>query len=136
MAEEQKKELTRAEKLYRLRHSTAHIMAQAVLELFPEGKVAIGPPVQDGFYYDFDLPRTLTEEDLAEIENRMRRIVEGNHPFLRSSMPKEEARKFFGDQKQTYKVEIIDRIQDPEVSIYKNDQFTDLCAGPHARYTK
>jgi threonyl-tRNA synthetase len=136
MNEEPKKPLSRAERLYRLRHSTAHIMAQAVLEIFPEGKVAIGPPVQDGFYYDFDLPRPLTDQDLAEIESRMKRIVEGNHPFRHSTLPKQEARKYFDERGQSYKVEIIDRIADPEVSIYQHDSFVDLCAGPHVRYSK
>jgi threonyl-tRNA synthetase len=136
MSDEPKRELSRAERLYRLRHSAAHIMAQAVLEIFPEGKVAIGPPVQDGFYYDFDLPRPLTDEDLADVEARMKRIVDGNFPFRRESWPKDEARKYFDEHGQAYKVEIIDRIADPEVSIYHNDQFTDLCAGPHVRYTK
>jgi threonyl-tRNA synthetase len=136
MNEGKKVELSRAEKLYRLRHSAAHIMAQAVLEIFPEGKLAIGPPVQDGFYYDMDLPRPLTEEDLADIEARMKRIVEGNHPFRHSAMPKAEARKYFEERGQSYKVEIIDRIADPEVSIYQQDSFVDLCAGPHVRYSK
>lgn len=83
---------------YRLRHSLAHVMAQAVLELFPEGKIAIGPPVEDGFYYDFDLPRPLTPEDLAEIEVRMRRIISGNHPFIYRVVTSEEARELFKDQ--------------------------------------
>src|SRR6187399_1062449 len=131
MADEPKKELTRAERLYRLRHSAAHIMAQAVLEMFPDGKVAIGPPIQDGFYYDFDLPRPLTDEDLAEIEVRMKRIVDGNHPFRHSTMPRADARKYFEEHGQSYKAEIIDRIKDDEVSIYQHDSFVDLCAGPH-----
>ena len=72
--------------LYKIRHSTAHIMAEAVLEKFPEGKVAIGPAIADGFYYDFDLPRALTPEDLEEIEHRMKKIIKGNHPFIKISM--------------------------------------------------
>jgi threonyl-tRNA synthetase len=75
-----------ASDLYRIRHSAAHVMAQAVVELFPEAKYTIGPPIEDGFYYDFDLPRTLTPEDLAEIEKRMRRIISGDHPFERKAV--------------------------------------------------
>lgn len=140
--------------LYRLRHSTAHVMAQAVLELFPEGKIAIGPPVENGFYYDFDLPRTLTPDDLAEIEKRMRRIVQGKHRFVRREVSPEEARKLFKDQ--PYKLELIDdllrgadeygemqegtagaEVQSGQVvlSTYKQDTFEDLCRGPHVEDT-
>src|SRR3990172_2113662 len=84
--------------LYKIRHSAAHIMAQAVLEVFPEGKVAIGPPIDDGFYNDFDLPRALTPEDLEQIEARMRQIVTGNHPFARREVSADEARKLFAGQ--------------------------------------
>jgi threonyl-tRNA synthetase len=93
-------------KLYRLRHSAAHVMAQAVLEKVPGGKVAIGPPVEDGFYYDFDLPRPLTPEDLEEIEARMREIIKANEPFIREEVSAEEARQIFDDQ--PYKLELID----------------------------
>ena len=136
-AQSEKKPLSRAEKLYRIRHSAAHIMAQAVLEMFPEANLAIGPPVQDGFYYDFDLPRPVTEEDLAEIDKRMRRIIKGNHKFIREVLPRNEARQRFDEMGQSFKVDIIDRIPEgEEVSIYKSDQLVDLCAGPHVRYSK
>jgi len=129
-------------KLYRLRHSAAHVMAQAVLEKFPTGKVAIGPPVEDGFYYDFDLPRPLTPEDLEEIEARMREIIKANKPFIRQEVSADEAREIFEDQ--PYKLELIDGLEEggvdehgepvdekPVISIYKSDTFVDLCRGPH-----
>jgi threonyl-tRNA synthetase len=133
-------------KLYRLRHSAAHVMAQAVLEKFPSGKVAIGPPVEDGFYYDFDLPRPLTPEDLVEIEARMREIVKANQPFIREEVSAEQAREIFDDQ--PYKLELIDGLEaggvdehgnpvdeKPVISIYKSDTFVDLCRGPHLERT-
>ncbi|MBO9339755.1 MAG: threonine--tRNA ligase, partial [Chloroflexus sp.] len=83
---------------YRLRHSLAHVMAQAVLEIFPDAKIAIGPPIENGFYYDFDLPRPLTPEDLTEIEKRMKRIIAGNHPFIYREVSAEEARQIFANQ--------------------------------------
>src|SRR5438105_1562561 len=81
--------------LYRIRHSAAHIMAEAVLEIFPDGHIAIGPPIEDGFYYDFELPRPLTEDDLADIETRMKRIIKGNFPFIRREVSAAEAKKLF-----------------------------------------
>src|SRR5512143_2233474 len=92
--------------LYRIRHSAAHVMAQAVLEMFPEGKIAIGPPVENGFYYDFDLPRNLTPEDLKQIEKRMRQIVQGKYEFTKKVVSAEEAKKIFADQ--PYKLELIE----------------------------
>ncbi len=130
-------QLSRADQLYRLRHSTAHIMAQAVGEIFPDAKFAIGPPIKGGFYYDFDLPRPITEEDLADIEARMKRIVKKNHRFVQETWSKDQARSYFSAQNQDYKIEIMDTIiQDEEVSIFKHDSFVDLCAGPHVNYTK
>jgi len=132
--------------LYRIRHSAAHVMAQAVLEMFPEGKIAIGPPIEDGFYYDFDLPRPLTPEDLEVIEKRMRQIISGKHPFEKEVISAEEARQIFKDQ--PYKQELIDGLEEggydeygnplkekPEISIYKDDSFVDLCRGPHVENT-
>jgi threonyl-tRNA synthetase len=135
--------------LYRLRHSAAHVMAQAVLEIFPEGKIAIGPPVENGFYYDFDLPRPLTPEDLQDIEKRMRRIAQGKHRFARRELSAAEARELFHDQ--PYKLELIDglehgadeygeqegngRAQQQVISTYKHDTFEDLCRGPHVDST-
>ncbi len=96
------------DKLYRLRHSTAHVMAQAVLDMFPEGKLAFGPPVENGFYYDFDLPRPLTTEDLAEIEQRMKAIIDGDYPFVSRDVSADEARKLFADQ--PYKLDQINKL--------------------------
>jgi threonyl-tRNA synthetase len=130
---------------YRLRHSLAHVMAEAVLEIFPEGKVAIGPPIEDGFYYDFDLPRGVTPEDLEDIEQRMRRIIKGNHPFVYRVVSAEAARELF--QEQPYKLELIDGLAHGQdeygdqgdgntvISTYKHDTFEDLCRGPHLEHT-
>jgi len=129
-------------KLYRIRHSAAHIMAQAVLERFPEAQIAIGPPIEDGFYYDFDLPRPLTPEDLAAIEQRMRAIIREGHPFVRRVVSAEEARRIFASQ--VYKLELIDGLEkgamDEDgnpiegpvtITTYAHDTFEDLCRGPH-----
>jgi threonyl-tRNA synthetase len=145
MAEE-KHERYEDSELYRIRHSAAHIMAQAVLEMFPNGKVAIGPPIEDGFYYDFDLPRPLTPEDLEKLEKRMREIIRGKHPFVKEVLSADEARKIFEDQ--PYKLELIEGLdkggqdeygnplqEKPEISIYKDDSFVDLCRGPHVENT-
>ncbi len=133
--------------LYKIRHSAAHIMAQAVLEMFPEAKYTIGPPVENGFYYDFDLPRNLTPEDLEQIEKRMRQIVQGKHEFKKQVISADEARQIFKDQ--PYKIELIDGLEKggldeygnplkekPEISIYQHDSFVDLCRGPHVQNTK
>jgi threonyl-tRNA synthetase len=143
---ENKEERYEESHLYRIRHSAAHIMAQAVMEMFPEAKIAIGPPIEDGFYYDFELPRSLTPDDLQVLEDRMREIIAGKHPFEREVISAEEARQIFGDQ--TYKLELIDglekgrfdeyglpREEEPEISIYKHDMFVDLCRGPHVEHT-
>ena len=114
-----------------LRHSTAHIMAAAVVELFPETKVAIGPAIADGFYYDFDRPQPFTPEDLKKIEKKMFQIIEKNIPFEKEVWPKEKAKKFFAERNEKYKLEIIEEIPDDTVSIYHTGNFTDLCRGPH-----
>jgi threonyl-tRNA synthetase len=121
------------ELLYRQRHSAAHIMAEAVLKMFPEAKYAIGPPIENGFYYDFDLPRPLTPEDLEQIDALMRQSIEADKPFLKSEASKEEAREFFKDQ--PYKLELIDGIDAPKVGICKHGEFTDLCGYPHVEST-
>lgn len=135
------------EEMERLRHSVAHVMAQAVLDLFPEGKLAFGPPIEDGFYYDFDLPRSLTPEDLETIEKRMREIIAGKHPFRQRSVGVEEARGIFANQ--PYKLQQIERLSSGQVdaegdlaggpadqlSLYTHDTFTDLCRGPHLENT-
>lgn len=120
----------------KLRHTCAHVMAQAVQELWPETKVTIGPAIDTGFYYDFDRKEPFTEDDLRKIEKVMARIVQKNLPLHQSSMPREQARKLFADANETYKVELIDGLADAEVSIYKTgDEFTDLCKGPHVAST-
>jgi threonyl-tRNA synthetase len=119
--------------LYRQRHSAAHIMAEAVLEIFPEAKYAIGPPIDSGFYYDFELPRPLTPEDLGDIDARMRKSIAADRAFVRSEASKDEARAFFSDQ--PYKLELIDGIQDAKVGICKHGSFTDLCGYPHVEST-
>lgn len=134
-------------KLYRIRHSSAHVMAQAVLEMFPSGKFAIGPPIEDGFYYDFDLPRSLTPEDLEVIEQRMRQIVSEDHKFKKKVISAEEARRIFSDQ--PYKLELIEGLEHggidehgqpleekPEISVFVHDDFVDLCRGPHVENTE
>ncbi len=126
---------TTADDLYRLRHSTAHIMAQAVRRLYPEVKLAIGPPIEDGFYYDLDLPTRLTEEDLPKIEAEMAKIIRDDYPFQQSFANKDEARRLFGQRQERFKLELIEGIADGRVSLYTNGDFTDLCEGPHVAST-
>jgi threonyl-tRNA synthetase len=134
--------------LYRIRHSTAHIMAEAMLERFPEARIAIGPPIEDGFYYDFGLPRPPTEEDLQWVENRMKAIIREGHDFKVREVSPDEALKFFKDQ--PYKVELIrdlvaGRVDDngneiatpaDKITFWTQDTFTDLCRGPHVKNSK
>ncbi|MBN1798322.1 MAG: threonine--tRNA ligase [Spirochaetales bacterium] len=120
--------------LHALRHSTAHVMADAVLSLFPEAKIAIGPAIEDGFYYDFELPRSLTPDDLDEIENKMREIVSSKYDFEKKVITRSEAKKMFKDQ--PYKLELIDGLsRDEEISVYVHNSFKDLCRGPHIKNT-
>lgn len=141
------------EQLYKIRHSAAHVMAQAVLEIHPEAKIAIGPPIDNGFYYDFDLGkdehgkvRTFTPEELEQIEKRMRQIIAGKHPFVYRQVSAEEARQLFADQ--PYKLELIAGLEQggideygnetqekPVISTYRQDSFEDLCRGPHVEHT-
>jgi threonyl-tRNA synthetase len=125
----------RRDQLWKIRHSCSHIMAQAVLEIFPEASMAIGPPIADGFYYDFDLPRSLTPDDLIDIEARMERIVKGNFEFKTWNVPSEEAIAYFKERNQQYKIELIQDLGVPEVRFYQQDSFVDLCGGPHVRRT-
>lgn len=122
-------------RLHCLRHSTAHITAAAIQQLFPEAQFAIGPPVKDRFYYDVLLPRTLTPEDLEEIERRMRSIVASDEQFHHETWSKRQALDFFEEHRQPFKSELIGRIPDEEVSIYRVGEFTDLCKGPHISRT-
>ena len=139
--------------LYRIRHSAAHVMAEAVLELYPEAKIAIGPPIDTGFYYDFDLgvgddgkPRSFSPDDLEQIEKRMRKIIGGRHPFVYREVSADQARALF--QGQQYKQELIDGLakggideygnevaSQVVISTYKHDTFEDLCRGPHVEHT-
>jgi threonyl-tRNA synthetase len=132
MARQSKAE-AKEDRLYRMRHSTSHIMAEAILSMFPETKFAIGPPIESGFYYDFEVPRSLTIDDLAVIEERMRQSIAADRPFEHSQVPKDEARRLFADQ--PYKLELIDGIQDETVSLYRHGSFLDLCEGPHVEST-
>ncbi|MDD4573255.1 MAG: threonine--tRNA ligase [Sphaerochaeta sp.] len=123
------------ERLSKIRHSMSHVMAEAVLEMFPTAQIAIGPSIENGFYYDFDLPRQLVTDDLEEITNRMRAIIAENKPFVRTVVSREEAKKIFADQ--SYKLELINAIpEDEEVSLYSVGKFTDLCRGPHVESSK
>ncbi len=127
-------EETKKPGLLEIRHSFAHVMAEAVLQIFPQAKLAIGPAIDDGFYYDFELPRTLSTDDLAGIEERMRAIVAGNHAFTRAAVSRAQARSLFKDQ--SYKLELIDELPEgQEISTYTQDTFTDLCRGPHVPNT-
>ena len=121
--------------LYFLRHTAAHILAQAVKELFPEAKLGIGPPVEDGFYYDIYYNRPFNEEDLAKIEKRMKQIVKKNFPLERKVLNKSEAEKLFKELKEDFKLELLKEIPENEVSVYIQDNFIDLCRGPHVLST-
>ena len=118
-----------------LRHSTSHVMAQAVKRLFPDVKVAIGPAIEDGFYYDFAKPEPFTPEDLGRIETVMGEIVRANVPFERQEMSRADAIRFFEQRGEPFKVEILRGIDSPTVSLYRQGDFIDLCRGPHVRST-
>ncbi len=132
--------------LYRIRHSASHVMAEAVLEMFPDARVAIGPAIEDGFYYDFDLPRSLTPEDLEVIENRMKELIKAKEDFVYQEISADEARQIFKDQ--PYKLELIDGLEHGNldddgnptdekqiISTYSSGKFVDLCRGPHVEST-
>ncbi|HVS55524.1 MAG TPA: TGS domain-containing protein, partial [Casimicrobiaceae bacterium] len=119
-----------------LRHSTAHLLAYAVKELFPDAQVTIGPVIEDGFYYDFSYKRPFTPEDLAAIEQRMAELAKKDEPVTRKLMPRDEAVKFFESLGEHYKAEIIASIPSNEdISLYSEGAFTDLCRGPHVPST-
>jgi len=117
------------------RHSTSHVMAHAVKRLFPEAKVAIGPAIQDGFYYDFDIDKAFTPEDLVTIEEEMEKIIKNDSPFVCREMPKAEAISLFESAGEPYKVELLREIPDEKISVYEEDGFIDLCRGPHLSST-
>ncbi|MFQ5828640.1 MAG: threonine--tRNA ligase [Candidatus Methylomirabilia bacterium] len=123
------------EPLPTLRHSSAHVMAQAVKQLFPEVKLAIGPAIEDGFYYDFAKPEPFSSEDLERIESRIREIIQAGLPFVREEMPREQAIRFFEECEEPFKVEILREIDAPAVSLYRQGDFVDLCRGPHVPST-
>lgn len=147
------KKVEEFDQLYKIRHGAAHVMAQAVLEMYPEAKIAIGPPIEHGFYYDFDLgmgedgkPQTFGPDDFKALEKRMRKIIGGKHAFEYREVSADEAKDFFADQ--PYKLELIDGLaaggvdeygeeaeEAPVISTYKHDTFEDLCRGPHLEHT-
>ena len=118
-----------------MRHSSAHILAQAVKELYPKAKLAIGPAIEDGFYYDFDFDRTFTPEDLDAIEKRMAEIVKRNLPIVRKELSRIDAITLFTGKGEDYKLELIAGFPDETFSVYEQGDFVDLCRGPHLRYT-
>jgi threonyl-tRNA synthetase len=120
-------------KLETMRHSASHVMAEAVQALFPDVKFGIGPSIEDGFYYDFDLPRSLSPEDLPLIEQKMAEIIKANRPFNHREISKKEAEKLFGHQ--PYKMELLHEIPDEKVTVYQQGDFIDLCRGPHVKST-
>ena len=119
------------------RHTASHIMAQAVKRLYPETKLAIGPSIEDGFYYDFDRSTPFSQEELADIEKEMKKVIKENLPIERFTLPREEAIKYMEERQEPYKVELIqDLPESAEISFYKQGDFVDLCAGPHLMSTK
>ncbi|HEX8919214.1 MAG TPA: threonine--tRNA ligase [Chloroflexota bacterium] len=119
--------------LERMRHSAAHVMAEAVVEMFPDAKLGIGPPIENGFYYDFDLPRSLTPDDLRTIEEHMRRSIAADQPFERRPISQQDALELF--RNQPYKLELIRQFGDGNLSVYQHGDFVDLCRGPHVQST-
>lgn len=126
-------------KIETIRHSLAHILAAAVQELYPGTKFGIGPAIENGFYYDFDLPKSLAPEDLAKIEKMMEEIIKKNLPFKKEIITREKAKKVFKDQ--LYKIDLLSeivspKVGSPKVGIYQVGEFLDLCKGPHVKSTK
>jgi threonyl-tRNA synthetase len=125
------------ESLAVLRHSTAHVMAEAVTHLWPGAKVAIGPAIADGFYYDFEFPEPISADDLSQIEDEMHAILRREHPFVRADgVPKRQLLERFASEQQPYKLELAQDLPDGEISLYTQDGFEDLCRGPHLQTTK
>jgi len=128
------KRLKNSYKLEKIRHSLAHLLAHAVLELYPETKFGIGPAIENGFYYDFEFKKPITNEDLPRIEMKMKELVKSNIKFERKLISKEKAKEIF--KTQPYKLELIEEIEEKKISIYKSGKFIDLCKGPHVKSTK
>jgi len=123
-----------SKKIEKIRHSLAHILALAVSSLYPKTKFGIGPPIENGFYYDFDLPKKITPEDLGKIEEKMKELIKKDILFEKRKLTKKEAKRIFKDQ--PYKLELINELDEEEVTIYKSGDFIDLCRGPHIKSTK
>ena len=126
-----KRENKKNDHLQALRHSVSHIMADAVKRIYPKVKLAIGPSIAEGFYYDFDIEAKITPEDLPKIEEEMKKIIKENTKFVREELPRDEAIKLFKKMGETYKIELINDIADSTVSVYRHGGFIDLCKGPH-----
>lgn len=127
------KQTTGDDNLEVMRHSASHVMAEAVKSMFPDARFAIGPAIENGFYYDFELPRSLTPDDLPVIESKMQKIIDADYPFVKEEVTKDEARRMFAGQ--PFKLELIDEIPDEKVTIYRSGSFIDVCRGPHVRST-
>jgi len=118
------------------RHTSTHIMAQAIKRLFPEAKLTVGPPLKDTYYYDIDMPRPFTPDDMVAIEKEMARIIEADYPIVRSEVSREKAKEFFAAKGEDYKVLLVDKVPEgEEISMYTQGEWTDLCAGPHVPST-
>ena len=122
--------------LEEIRHSASHVLAQAVLNFYPEAKLGIGPTIDDGFYYDFELPTTLTDEDLKKIEKEMKKIIKEKQTFSQFSLSKKEALAMMQKKDQPYKQELIEDFDYEQFSFFENGPFIDLCKGPHVENTK
>lgn len=131
-----KDELKANDPLYALRHSAAHMTAQAIRRLYPQVRLGIGPPIEDGFYYDIEMDHKLTDEDFPAIEAEIKKIIKENHSFEQTFLPRQEAREFFEKLGERFKLDIIDGLNDSEVSIYTDGDFVDLCEGPHVKSTR
>ncbi|WP_428078574.1 threonine--tRNA ligase [Candidatus Avelusimicrobium faecicola] len=123
------------QELEMMRHSCAHVLAQAVQQLFPGTKLGIGPAIDNGFYYDFDCKTQFTPEDLKKIETKMKEIIKARQPFERKEMSKAEAKEFFTKRGETYKLELLEELQDGSITVYINGDYADLCRGPHLEHT-
>ncbi len=126
--------MAQSSKIEIIRHSCSHILAVVVQQLFPKAKFGIGPNIENGFYYDFDLPRSLSPDDLPKIEKKMKEMIKKNIPFKKQKITKPEAKKIF--KNQPYKLELINELKEKQATIYKSGDFIDLCAGPHVKTTK
>ncbi|MCK9520241.1 MAG: threonine--tRNA ligase, partial [Dehalococcoidia bacterium] len=127
------KSLDKEERLNRMRHSAAHVLAEAMVELMPEAELGIGPPIETGFYYDFRLPRPLTQEDLTWLEERMRKSLAGKHPFRMAELTKREAEEHWKDQ--PFKLDLIADLEEGSITQCTHADFTDLCRGGHVNHT-